>query len=73
MGMDLHLPGGRVGADRFPHTRGDGPLAQRMSAPRRSFSPHPWGWTLASILSTLRLPVFPTPVGMDRHALRECQ
>ena len=50
----------------FPHTRGDGPLTSSHFAMMRSFSPHPWGWTVHTSRTGDGHRVFPTPVGMDR-------
>ena len=57
---------------RFPHTRGDGPVAPRVELVQCAFSPHPWGWTGVAGANHAALDVFPTPVGMDRLTRIRC-
>ncbi len=55
----------------IPHARGDGPAAENCGGDNPRYSPRPWGWTDAMTRLTFGLPVFPTPVGMDRGSRLE--
>ena len=52
--------------NRFPHTRGDGPVRKRISTATPAISPHPWGWPGGCAMSNWMMIDFPTPVGMAR-------
>src|SRR5208282_985407 len=39
--------------ERFPHTRGDGPLSYACPGNTRRFSPHAWGWSV--VIMPMRL------------------
>src|SRR2546425_893400 len=58
----------RVGCRRFPHARGDGPVAVLRAVKLGKFSPRAWGWSVEKPRSELAVVVFPTRVGMVRHA-----
>ncbi len=54
------------GVMRFPHPRGDGPVARRSRLSSRQFSPPAWGWPGHGWCGSDLLQVFPTRVGMAR-------
>ena len=53
-----------------PHARGDVPPSSTRPASSRAFSPRPWGCSVHSAETALRLLLLPTPVGMFRRDFR---
>ena len=66
VGMARKNRGRRNHANRFPHTRGDGPDSDLTAFYLLAISPHPWGWPDLFRPPRRRLLDFPTPVGMAR-------
>ncbi len=66
VGMVRHRAESGHGAERFPHTRGDGPQGCARRAQDGLFSPHAWGWSDCRPSPPGRCSVFPTRVGMVR-------
>ncbi len=67
VGMDRPRPPPLRGGRRFPHARGDGPLAGVAAFAQGAFSPRAWGWTVGDVALVVQDVVFPTRVGMDRR------
>ena len=67
VGVDLSVPGTRAAPDRFPHTRGGGPVSRTPGHSLVEFSPHAWGWTYILWIRFWKPQVFPTRVGVDRQ------
>ncbi|RLV78575.1 hypothetical protein D3C57_109360 [Streptomyces rapamycinicus NRRL 5491] len=55
-------PGGAAAA--APRTRGDGPRETAPLSPSQDCSPHPRGWSLASVQSLVETKLLPAPAGM---------
>ena len=54
----------------IPRTRGDGPIRAVMSDVLDKDSPHPRGWTCATLSAVASRDGFPAPAGMDRDRSR---
>ncbi len=52
---------------RFPHARGGVPATITIRFDNDSFSPRPWGCTVAEVIGSSIVGVFPTPVGVYRR------
>ena len=72
VGMDHGWNESRSPVLGIPHTRGDGPRQAFVGGLKSLYSPHTWGWTVDELLGVPVLQVFPTHVGMDRMATRQC-
>src|SRR5438093_1092117 len=57
----------RVLRRRYPHTRGDGPSYDHDAGPRKTLSPHAWGWSAERTGQEAARQVIPTRVGMVRY------
>ena len=65
----VRTPGTAITASSYiPHTRGDGPQCDHHGPRHGQYSPHAWGWSDDDQPATVRGEIFPTRVGMVRHA-----
>jgi hypothetical protein len=64
VGVVRQNPATRRVLERFPHTRGDGPLSVNAQSDVTKFSPHAWGWSARRRQRFFHSTVFPTRVGM---------
>jgi len=70
VGMLRFPPYAVLSPDAFPHSRGDAPVENPLTAIVVGFSPLPWGCSGEGGMSKCSSCLFPTPVGMLRRSHR---